>query len=481
MSSLISSHVNTRLFLVTLFILMTGAPARLNAMACADEDVEVWDSTKPDALGRKRCATPEEQLIKSCCRISNKPKEKRTDAQEVRLALEAKVDPNVIVEKCPNQYYQGFTPLQVVARLNRLEIARLLVEYGAKVDEIGYREEVHPDTQLHAEDTPLQIAAEFHHTKIMELLLSHGANVHVCDARKKTVLHRALRYHVTVEDVRLLIAHKADIHAFDNGGHAALHSAAALRYGNALPIVKLLVANEARINGHGVPGRHEYCTTGSTPLHIAAQQGTADVIKWFLREGGVPANTTDEYGKTPLHRAADTFNRDNATENVRALLNEGAIVNALSSGGLWSGNKKYETPLHEAATRGNVDVAQMLVDARANVNALTSDGKSPLYYALEAAGAGEYYAPKPEDIDAMVKLLLLNGATLPTFAEHEIVLRDGTTKKVCLKKTPASAKIVAGLAQRALVFYASKIEEALSGFEMPFDLRKLMSEYAFLP
>ena len=73
----------------------------------------------------------------------------------------------------------------------------------------------------------------------------------------------------------------------------------------------------------------------------------------FLDCGADP-NEKDECGQTPLHNAA----RDGRAEIVRALLEGGADPNAEDEDG--------ETPLRIAAEEGHTEITQALLDAVAN-------------------------------------------------------------------------------------------------------------------
>ncbi len=43
----------------------------------------------------------------------------------------------------------------------------------------------------------------------------------------------------------------------------------------------------------------------STPLHLAAEQGQWDVVKWLVDEKGADVKATDNDGRTVLHFTAE--------------------------------------------------------------------------------------------------------------------------------------------------------------------------------
>ena len=111
---------------------------------------------------------------------------------------------------------------------------------------------------------------------------------------------------------------------------------------------------------------------GRTPLHLAAERGHGQVADLLVR-GGANLEAKDDNGRTPLHLAAE-----NGQLNVAALLvNAGANQEAEEHSG-W-------TPLYWAATRGNLAIADLLVkSARANTTAKRSKmGETPLHWAAK--------------------------------------------------------------------------------------------------
>jgi ankyrin repeat protein len=97
---------------------------------------------------------------------------------------------------------------------------------------------------------------------------------------------------------------------------------------------------------------------GNTPLNVAcgAFQVTA---AHFLIDMGANVNARNNYGLTTLHRAIGGKGRD--IDLIRKLISKGADVNARLDRGI--------TALHFAAMTDNLNVVQLLIDQRADLNA----------------------------------------------------------------------------------------------------------------
>ncbi len=106
---------------------------------------------------------------------------------------------------------------------------------------------------------------------------------------------------------------------------------------------------------------------GWTPLHLAAHFGETPAVALLLEHGGDPrARSRNALINTPLHAGlAGTAGLD----LVDRLLSAGAEVNAADAGGF--------TPLHLAASRGELSLVTRLLLRGAETSAKTAEGRTP--------------------------------------------------------------------------------------------------------
>ena len=88
-------------------------------------------------------------------------------------------------------------------------------------------------------------------------------------------------------------------------------------------------------------------------IHNAARRGNLNLVRALLNQG-VPVNSRDQAGYTPLHLAS----RRGLLSVVQELLKRGAHVNPRSIHGY--------TPLHVAAIANNPNIVHALIKAGAN-------------------------------------------------------------------------------------------------------------------
>ena len=118
---------------------------------------------------------------------------------------------------------------------------------------------------------------------------------------------------------------------------------------------------------HALEELEKWAAEESGDMFKAAKAGNLWAMRHFVRGGRI--NEKNEDGWTPLYIAAENGHK----EVAQLLLDNSANVNAPKNTG-W-------TPLYIAAENGHEEVAQLLLDNSANVNAATNTGWTPLYSA----------------------------------------------------------------------------------------------------
>lgn len=210
-------------------------------------------------------------------------------------------------------------------------------------------------------DDLLLISAEKCNIQGVITALKKEANVNARTSYHDTALALSSKCG-SLEIVKLLINKGAVVNTSNKWGDTPLHFAASA--GN-LEIVKLLVQKKADI--------YKKNYLHYTPLFSAAINGNLECVKYFIEELGLDVNSRDKMGMTLLMRVV--YQEKEHFEVVRYLVERGAYINEWCQG-------KYRA-LHYAAMRGHNNTVEYLLKNKANANARSIFGETPLDLALK--------------------------------------------------------------------------------------------------
>lgn len=152
---------------------------------------------------------------------------------------------------------------------------------------------------------------------------------------------------------------------------AAFLSLLAIFSGSTQPTLLHYVHQELIIHPELTQERYTY---GRTLLHEVAGNGSLAVVELLLLLGA-NSNAVDQAGRTPLYYVGNECNRESGGNIVRVLVQGGADVNVHD--GL-----KHCTALHMATRRGNISVAEALLDCKADIEVRDKLGDTPLRRAV---------------------------------------------------------------------------------------------------
>lgn len=257
----------------------------------------------------------------------------------------------------PSLLAEGATPAQrlyAAALAGRVDDALAELDAGADPKSL-------PDANARDQRSLAVIAALLADLRLLRALIGAGVDLNLRHAGL-TPLLAATRdsWHGRPEAVMTLLANGADPRLTDAEGRTPLHGAAL----STDPAVAALLFDA------GAP-LDPVDRDGWSPLGVACANGNWRLAKFLLERGAKP----EPEGGQPALLAASGGDDDAA--GARLLLKLKARVDARG--------RLNRSALHVACLAGNAEIAQVLMDAGADINARDEQGVSPL---LEVARAG---------------------------------------------------------------------------------------------
>ncbi|CAB1326262.1 unnamed protein product [Coregonus sp. 'balchen'] len=262
------------------------------------------------------------------------------------------------------------TPLHLAVHGGNLEVIKLCIEHGAKIDQ----QQCDNSTALHfactqgateavklmlsaydrvcdvinitdgASQTPLHRATIFDHVELAEYLISKGADINSIDCKGHTPLLLATSCSAW-KTVGLLLTHGANLKIKDKYDCNFLHLAILQPKGlKNLPPEVLQCSNVRELLG-------AEDNEGCTPLHYACRLGIPESVTNMLGLN-VSLDQKSKQKKSALHFAAE-YGRINTCHRLLESMTSTRLLN--------EGDERGMTPLHLASRGGHIKVVELLL------------------------------------------------------------------------------------------------------------------------
>ncbi|XP_041831431.1 ankyrin repeat and SOCS box protein 2-like isoform X2 [Melanotaenia boesemani] len=331
------------------------------------------------------------------------------------------------------------------------ETALMLAAFQGKAPCVEFllRNGANPNIANKSRETPLFAACERPNEDVVDLLLKSGAQVNRCCSQGGSPLHEACR-HGSLKICRMLLDAGADLNIKNIYKIQPFFTAAQHGFTEVLHLLAQRDVNGQA--GDGASPLYEACKNGHIsavqkllslkadanrvtkssrlPLHVAVKNNHIRIVSLLI-----PATSTARVrscGISPLHIAAE-HNRD---EIMELLIKSGFDINAELSD---EHSRMYEdrraTSLYFSVYNGNLDTAEMLLEAGANPNL---DTFNPLLIAVRLGWIemAELLVRYGADVNAQISTqpstfpsaILLSMESLPML---KLLLDNGCNARPC--------------------------------------------------
>jgi ankyrin repeat protein len=349
-----------------------------------------------------------------------------------------------------------------------VDTARVLLDAGSDPNAGWHEEPWQPGQEKVWESALYGAAGSAHHVGVTQLLLERGADpndgetpYHVPESYDNTILEMLLKTgKVDERGKSWILARKCDWHDYDGlllaldhgcdpnyvphwGSSALQHSV--LR-DNRIQMVRLLLD---RGGDPLLPNKKD----GSNTAQMAARRGRGDVLRELAARNLDPqlrgldaliaacaladqAHIDSLLAQDPALGDAlrveggdllGTFAGVGNAEGVRCLLDLGVPAGALNHGDAYFGTPTGSTALHVAAWRANPDVARLLIERGAPVEARDGEGCRAMQLAVRACTASYWTNRRsPEWVEPLLAAgASVEGIELPTgYEEADALIRS---------------------------------------------------------
>lgn len=282
---------------------------------------------------------------------------------------------------------RGLRPLYYASRGSRINVMRLLLGKGAKVNNPGEREKA-----------ALYGAVESNSDAAVLWLLEHGADANAREPYGRSQLHISV-HNTNHAMLRLLLDYGADPNALLFG--TPLHWAVEREDMGA---IRLLLDRGADID---IDAKDHF---SMTPLHTAVSKGQVEALQLLLNRGA-NFELRDPFSRKPLFMAVCMPARSVAEEMSLLLLERGANVNA--AGNYWSTALHWLVAVRPLEREGTESRIRLLLEHGADAMIQNDLGETPLHglAGIDPDRHNEYDSPSGvETMKRIARLLLEHGA-----------------------------------------------------------------------